>query len=215
MSSAARLQLSRGGARIDRDPAAIASARREFDTTHVLKLPAFIDAALLADVQDHIAGGTFHTKVHHASGVEMCMEPNAAVWLLRFLIVSDEVLRAVEAFTGTPALTSFYGRVYRFEPGTDHRHDWHDDIGDGRELGFSLNVSAAPFEGGALQLRERDPERITATVFNTGPGDAVIFRLGPNVEHQVQGITGSVARTSFAGWFRSGPDAPPMPRAGG
>ena len=213
MSRAARIQLTRSGSCIDSDPARIAAARQEFDATHVLKLPAFIDAALLAEVQQHIASGTFHSKVHKASGVEMCMEPNAAVWLLRFLILSADVMRSVEALTGTGDLTSFFGRVYRLDPGTDQRHDWHDDLEDGRRLGFSLNVSTGRFEGGALQLRERDPERITATVFNTVPGDAVIFRLHSNVQHQVHPITGSVARTVFAGWLRGGPDAPMLPSA--
>lgn len=207
MSSAARIQLARDGAAIDSDPAAIAAARAQFDATHVLKLPAFIDAPLLADAQQHIAAGTFHSKVHEASGVEMCMEPNASVWLLRFLIVSADVLRFVEAITGTRELTSFFGRVYRLDPGTDQRHDWHDDLEDGRQLGFSLNLSTGPFEGGALQLRERDPEKITATVYNTTPGDAVIFRLHSNVQHRVHPITGTVPRTVFAGWFRSGVDA--------
>jgi hypothetical protein len=212
MSHAARIQLARTGATIDRDPAALAAARREFDTTHALRFPAFIDAALLAEVQAQVAAGVFHTKVHKSSGVESCMAPNAAVWLLRFLIVSDDVLRAVETITGVDDLRSFFGRVYRFDPGTDHHHDWHDDLGDGRALGFSLNLSPVAFAGGALQLRERDPERITATIFNTTPGDAVLFRLANNVEHQVQRITGTVPRTTFAGWFRGGPDAPAMPR---
>ncbi len=212
MSSAAKIQLTRRGTHIDRDPESIAAARQEFDATHVLRLPAFVDAALLAEVQTHIASGTFHSKIHKASGVEMCMEPNAAVWLLRFLMISADVLEMVQALTGTEDLTSFFGRVYRLEPGTDQRHDWHDDLEDGRRLGFSLNVSTDRFEGGALQLRERDPERITATVFNTTPGDAVIFRLHANVQHQVQPITGTVARTVFAGWFRGGPEAPVMPR---
>lgn len=206
MSPAASIQLTRNGTTIDRDPAPIAALRTEFDATHVVKLPAFVDAPLLAEVQRHVAAGTFHSKIHKASGVEMCMEPNAAVWLLRFLIVSADVLRAVETITGAGNLTSFFGRVYRLDPGTDHRHDWHDDREDGRQLGFSLNVSTDRFEGGALQLRERDPERVTATVFNTTPGDAVIFRLHENVQHQVHPITGSVPRTVFAGWFRSGTD---------
>jgi hypothetical protein len=208
MSPAARIQLSRNGSHFDRDPAAIAAAKHEFDATHVLKLPAFIDAALLAEVQKQVAVGTFHSKVHKASGVEMCMEPNAAVWLLRFLLVSGDVFRAIEAMTGASDLTSFFGRVYRLDPGTDQRHDWHDDLEDGRQLGFSLNISMEPFDGGALQLRERNPERITATIYNNMPGDAVIFRLHENVQHQVHPITGTTPRTVFAGWFRSGADLP-------
>ncbi len=212
MSSAGSIRLSRNEKYVQRDPDAITAIRRVFDATHVLKLPAFIDAPLLAEVQKHVAAGTFHAKVHKASGVEMCMEPNAAVWLLRFLLVSPDVFRAIEALTGTSDLTSFFGRVYRLDPDTDQRHDWHDDVEDGRQLGFSLNISTDHFEGGALQLRERSPERITATVYNTVPGDAVIFRLHENVQHQVHPITGTVARTVFAGWFRSGPEAPVMPK---
>ncbi len=210
MSRAVRIQLSRTGTIIDRDPATIAAAKDEFDATHVLKLPGFVDAALLAELQRHIEAGAFRARKHLASGVEMCMEDNAAVWLLGFLIASADVLAAVEALTGARGLKSLYGRVYRLEAGTDQQHDWHDDLDVHRSLGFSLNVSDGQFEGGALQLRERDPERITATVYNTTPGDAVIFRLHPNVQHRVHPITGTVARTALAGWLRSGDDLPTL-----
>jgi hypothetical protein len=204
--------LSRGGARLP-DGSTIAEARAEFDRTHVLTLPGFLDAPLLAEVRAHVADGEFQTKVHHHSGVELCMTPNAAVWLLRFLIVSPAVLGAVAAMTGAADVRSFFGRVYRFIPGTDHRHDWHDDLGDGRLLGFSVNLGDVPFEGGALELRERDTGRVTATVRNVGAGDAVAFRISPRVEHRVQGVTGDTPRTAFAGWFRGGDEIARMPEA--
>jgi hypothetical protein len=210
MSRDVRIQLSRTGTIINRDPAVIAAAKAEFDATHVLKLPAFVDAALLAELQRHIETGTFQVREHKASGTEMCMVDNAAVWLLGFLIASADVLAAIEALTGMQGLKSLYGRVYRLEAGTDQQHDWHNDIEEHRRLGFSLNVSNGVFEGGGLQLRELEPERITATVFNTTPGDAVIFRLHRNVQHRVHPITGTVARTALAGWLRSGDDLPTL-----
>lgn len=210
MSRDVRIQLSRSGTTINRDPASVAEARNEFETTHVLKLPSFVDAALLAELQRHIETGTFRIREHKASGSEMCMDDNAAVWLMGFLVASADVLAAIEALTGAVGLKSLYGRVYRLEPGTEQQHHWHDDIAEDRRLGFSLNVSAGIFEGGALQLRERDTERVTATVFNTTPGDAVIFRLHSNVQHRVHPITGTVARTALAGWLRSGANLPTL-----
>jgi hypothetical protein len=214
MSYDGRLQLARGGARLPEKPDVIAGARAEFDCTNALTLPGFLDPPLLAEVRAHVAAGEFQTKVHHHSGVELCMAPNAAVWLLRFLIVSPEVLGAIAAMTGLDDVRSFFGRVYRFMPGTDHRHDWHDDLGDGRLLGFSVNLGDAPFDGGALELRDRDSGRSTATIRNVGAGDAVAFRIAAGVEHRVHGVTGDTPRTAFAGWFRGGDDIARMPEAG-
>jgi hypothetical protein len=40
-------------------------------------------------------------------------------------------------------------------------------------------------------------------VHNTALGDAIVFRLSDRLVHRVSDVTGPVAKTSFAGWFRS------------
>lgn len=196
------IAIAREGAEIASDPAALAQARDQFARTSVLVLRGFLAPPLLAWTQTLVHAGAFRHKVHPASGEEDCMEHNEAIWLLRFLVGSHEVLRAVEALTDHRPLTKAQLRVYRFAPGTGHHHDWHDDIGEGRRLGLSVNLSESLFEGGNLQLRDRDSLRPLADVRNTGAGDAVIFRLGRDVQHQVLPVTGGAPRVALAGWFR-------------
>jgi hypothetical protein len=194
--------VARDGSTISTDPVRLAAARQQFLDTSVLVLRGFLAPPLLAWTRDRVDEGTFRHKLHPASGEEDCMVNNEAIWLLRFLIGAHDVLRAVEDLTGHTPLRMAQVRVYRFEPGSGHHHDWHDDIGEGRRLGLSVNLSTAMFEGGRLQLRERESQRLLADVSNTGAGDAVIFRLGRDVQHQVLPVTGTAPRVALAGWFR-------------
>lgn len=196
------ISLGKSVSVIGADPAAVARVKQQFASTHAVVLREFLEPSLLAELREKVARGEFRLKVHDASGDEECMVNNDAIWLLRFLLGASAVLRAVEDLTGTTGLTQCQVRVYRFAPDTGQRHDWHDDIGEERRLGLSINLSETMFEGGNLQLRERATERVTANVRNTGAGDAAIFRLDRSLQHQVLPVTGAHPRVVVAGWFR-------------
>lgn len=201
------LTVSRESTSIGANPDAVERARRQFATAHAIVLKEFLAPALLDWVRERVAQAQFRLKVHPASGDEECMYDNDAIWLLRFLLSDARVLRAVESLTGVDGLTKCQVRVYRFVPDSGQRHDWHDDVGEGRRLGLSINLSEAMFEGGNLQVRERESGRTTADIRNTGAGDAAIFMLGTRLQHQVLPVTGAQGRVVVAGWFRSESDA--------
>lgn len=69
---------------------------------------------------------------------------------------------------------------------------------------MSINLGL-PFEGGVLQIARTDADELLAEVANTGPGDAVLFRIAPWLRHRVGSVTGDFSRTAYAGWFRSAP----------
>jgi hypothetical protein len=184
------------------DEAVIAAMRAEFEDAGSLVLQQVLDARVLSLVQTQVAQGAFSTKVHSDSGVEQCMAGNSGVDVLRYLLSAPAVLRFIEAVTGERPLAGCQVRVYRLTPGTDERHDWHDDLCDGRRVGLSLNLGAEPFEGGTLQLREYPSLRPLSSVRNTGPGDLAVFRLRADTQHQVLPVVGAHARTVLAGWFR-------------
>ena len=69
---------------------------------------------------------------------------------------------------------------------------------------MSLNLSEAPYDGGVLQLRERDQAVCISEAQNLGLGDALVFRLARDLVHQVTDVTGPTAKTAFAGWFKAG-----------
>ena len=194
--------LSREQTRITTDARVLAEARGRFAKTSAVVLRGFLAPTLLQQVQEQVRRGEFSEFVHPASGVEDVMEHRDVIWLLRFLIGTGDVLRAVESITGVRALRKCQLRVYRFLPNTGHRHDWHDDYSDGRRLGLSVNLSEDYFDGGNLQIRHRDAETLLNDVRNTGPGDAVIFGLGDDLEHQVIPVVGAAPRVALAGWFR-------------
>lgn len=196
--------------RVDRasthvDLAGAAAARSHFDRHHWLKLPQFLDPAMIARVQRELARARFvevrHIRVEPPS-IDVCMEPNALSAMLELLCNDPVVLRAVESLTGCSPLLRFDGFVYRLAPGTGHHHNWHNDVLQGRRVAMSINLDSAPFEGGMLMIRQRDTGRIVEEIENKGAGDAVLFRIDPAYQHRATAVTQGV-KTAFAGWFRS------------
>lgn len=193
--------VAREQTRITTDARVLAEARDRFTRTAAVVLKGFLAPPLLEWVQAQVRLGDFSTNVHPNSGVEEVMAHRDVVWLMRFLLGARDVLAAVEQITGAPPLSSSIVRVYRFLPNTGHHHDWHDDFSDGRRLGLSVNLSESYFEGGNLQLRRSGSTALLNDIRNTGPGDAVIFGLGDDLEHQVLPVVGAAPRVALAGWF--------------
>jgi hypothetical protein len=132
------------------------------------------------------------------------MDPNAALGLL-YLIANDRRLfEAIERITGCSAIGAFIGRVYLMRAGAGHYDRWHSDIDGARLIGMSVNLTEGEFRGGEFELRQADG--IAWRLANTGPGDAILFRIADGLQHRVAGIEGDVARIAFAGWFQSGAD---------
>jgi 2-oxoglutarate-Fe(II)-dependent oxygenase superfamily protein len=182
--------------------------RSQFERQHYLRLPGFLQPEILDLIQGYVDRGEFFERVHNGIGSnrELCMEGNAAFGAL-LLCVNDETLfQVIQAVTQCPPVRCFEGRVYRVRAGRWHHDSWHSDLGDDRLIGMSINLGKAPYAGGVLQIRERDSIQIVAEIPNTTPGDAVIFRLSDRLQHRITEIEGEVAKTAFAGWFKSQPD---------
>ena len=197
------LQVDRSATHFE--PPRAADARAHFDRHHWVRLPHFLDGSMLVQVQRALARARFvevrHTGVTPPS-IDVCMEPNPLSAMLELLCNDAVVLRAVEALTGCGPLVRFNGFVYRLLPGTGHHHNWHNDMLQGRRVAMSINLEADPYEGGVLMIRERESERVVASVENTGAGDAVLFRIDSALQHRATAVTRGV-KTAFAGWFRS------------
>ena len=182
-----------------------ARLREVFRRRHCLVIPRFLDPALAEEIAIRVEQSSFHRREHAGIGVEACMDVNATLaWLL--LLVNDvRVLEIVRSITGCGPIGNFDGRVYRLEPSTDHHDSWHNDLGEGRLVAMSINLGRRPYEGGALEIRDRRSGE-TATAKSPHAGDALLFELGEHLDHRVLPVTGNYARTVFAGWFKAGPD---------
>ena len=181
--------------------------RAEFEATNCARLRNFLEPGLLHYMQERISRACFYERNDNDIAAELCMGDDVSFGVLYLLTNNSTLFSAIRKITGCGEIGSVRGRIYRFMPGPSHHDSWHDDRGDNaRMIGISINLSDGPFSGGLLQIRERESLRITAEVSNTGPGDAVIFRLGGDIEHRVTCVEGHIPRTAFAGWFQSQPD---------
>jgi hypothetical protein len=185
----------------------LATLRESFARRSHVRLPAFLDEPTLALIRAELRGASFYELVHKDIGpnLELCMHPNRALGLLTFLMNRDVLFRLVEAIAGCPPIASFSGRVYRLVPGSGHLDDWHDDVVFQRLVALTINLSEQVYTGGILEIRRRGASTTVERVPNVGPGDAILFRLGPDFEHRVSPMQGTLAKTAFAGWFHSGP----------
>ena len=199
------LQLTWRGATA-RDEDAVRAAAGMFRQCHCARLPSLLDPALLTSLQDQIDRGAFFTKRHGTAATELCLEPDAAVALLHFLVNDPALYRLVEDVTGCGTVRCFFGRVYRHVPGTDHHHAWHSDVTHNRVIGMSINLGRDAYEGGIFEIRERDEPSTVAAIANIVPGDTILFRLSEALEHRVTTLHGTASKTAFAGWFRREPD---------
>ena len=182
--------------------------RESFDTVHAVHLPGFVSADLLADVQRAIRSAAFYDRSHGNDGDigrEECMADNTVLAMLVLLANDSRLLALVRSITGCPRIGVFDGRVYRMR-NVGHFDNWHSDTGVDRLIGMSVNLSEAVYDGGAFELRLFDSDDVLWRITNTGPGDAVLFRIADNLVHRVTTVRGENARTAFAGWFQSRPD---------
>lgn len=183
----------------------LAPLREAFVRDHVVRLPGLLGDDLLTLAEQHIATGTFALREDAGIAVELCLQPNRALDLLLFVMNAPQLWDALRELTGITAPAAFGGRVYRFDPAVAHHDSWHDDnAGGARLVGISVNLGRVPFRGGEFQIRPKaEPERITA-IANTGAGDAIVFRIAPELQHRVLPVEGDVPKTALAGWFSTG-----------
>lgn len=181
-----------------------AELREQFSTRHYVRFPQLIAPPLLTHIQTQLRNGNWVPKSHDGIKEEIVSVDAVALHLLALLTNREPFLRMIERITGCPALTLFYGRVYRMLPGGVHYDSWHDDLceEEGRVVAMSINLGEAPYSGGVFRMRDRATQAVLAEVPNTIPGDATVFHISPALQHMVTSVEGDVPKTAYAGWFR-------------
>lgn len=182
---------------------------RRFDADRCLRLPALIGGNLLATVRRRLAHARFTTRIADRvfpPAVDLKLQDDDLHGLLHFVLNDRAVVDFVRDVASAPDATGFVGAVYRIEPGMGHHDAWHSDLDGNRLVGLTVNLSDGPFEGGELEMRDRESRRRLWRIANTGPGDGLLFALGPDLQHCIRPMSGSVAKTALAGWFCRDPD---------
>jgi len=170
-------------------------------------LPRFLDAPLLAHLQARVARAAWRDLVHDVGelATELALLDDRVPGILALLVQDPALVAFVQRITGCDAIGSFIGRVYRMDAGAGHHDVWHGDDDDNRMVALSVNLSPRVYDGGVLELRERGSLRLLQRVANTGPGDAILFRIDHALEHRVTDVAGAASKIAYAGWFQREP----------
>lgn len=183
----------------------LACLQASFRDHHHLRLPGLLAPPLLAKLQSQLRVASFVPKAHEGIGHELACWDSPASDTLLFLFNDPRLFELVTAITGIGPIGCFVGRIYRMEPGGAHHESWHSDVSHHRLIACSLNLSEEVYTGGTLILREGGRPETEQRLPNTTPGDAVMFRLSPDLEHYIEDVEPGPPKTAWAGWFRSEP----------
>jgi hypothetical protein len=200
------IQLTRKGVVFCGTQEDLDSLRKQYLRDNYVILPRLYTPELLEEIVQRVEAALFLPRDHDGIGLEFCMADRTTTAFLTFFPNNPAFLRLIEQITGHPQIGEFTGRVYRMTASDGHYDHWHNDTSHDRAATMSVNLSRKTFGGGALQMKRRDSDEILHEIRNTGFGDALLFRISADLVHRVQGVTGDIPKTAFAGWFVEGED---------
>jgi hypothetical protein len=200
------IQLTNGGTVVSAPAHHLERLRAEFEERHCILLPGFMEPGLLKSIQRGLDRSEFFEMIHERIGVELCLKPGTISAALEFLTNSQLLFKLIRRITGCGPIGCFSGRVYRMVSSSRHYASWHSDVADTRMIAMTINLSTDFYQGGVLQIRHHESKLILHEVANVGFGDAILFRVSPDLRHRISPVEGSAAKTAYAGWFQSEPD---------
>jgi 2OG-Fe(II) oxygenase superfamily len=152
---------------------------------------------------------TFEPRDLGQLGIQIRCADVTAETAVTLALNRSPLLRLLERVTERSPIRSIVGHIARLAPNTDHQLTWHDDQNaPDRLLGLSVHLGRDAYEGGVFQLRTKQDRRLLWEIANTDRGDMIAFTIAPALEHRVTPVTGTVARTVFAGWAMTSPLSP-------
>jgi len=180
-----------------------------FKNTHSLVIPDFLCSSLQELINTYLSQAEFIVSSHLGTENNLIAKEYAlpresiANNLLSFYLNKPEVLETVKKITQCENITSFIGRIYKFEEDENSFDSWHNDINKKKDrlVGISLNLSNSPYTGGEFIIRNKDTHKIFRKVKHDNWGGVHFFRIHPDLEHKVDKVTGINPRIAYAGWF--------------
>lgn len=186
----------------------ILDLQQAFIEKRCIIIPRLIEEKLLEKILHGIAKGEFFENNHdqQKNGLhtleDTLKSKNIAAHLIHFILNNKELFKIIEQITGCREIKGFKGRIYKLEPGGEHKLDWHEDTFDPvRVLAISINLGSLPYEGGVFQIKYKNSDVILKEVPCGNLGDAHIFDISDNLLHRVTATTGKIPRVAAAGWF--------------
>jgi hypothetical protein len=199
------ITLTKRGPEITANHRVIEDLRTQFSTRSFVYLRQLIAPDLLELLSTNIESSSFQRLEHKRVGAELGTPDLKTGAVIGVLFNNAKLFEFVRTITDCGSIGSFIGRVYRYLPDEDHYDAWHDDMIAHRLVALSINIGKQAYEGGFLELRDKNGTAAIETIPNTGFGDAILFRLAAHLEHRRTAVRGHVAKTAIAGWFCSEP----------
>ena len=202
------VQIGRNKVLVSYSSDRLVKAKEQFRQRNWIKLKDLIEIGLLKKILKKLDYEEFYEFFHDDIGenCELRLKEGLVNSSFDFLLNNRELFSIIEEITECLPIDRFVARVYRFEPFSQNFDQWHDDDSQDRLLALTLNLSEAAYKGGNLELRKKHSPEDVQKIFNLNLGDAILFRIGPDMEHRVTGVMGDQAKTAYAGWFCARPD---------
>lgn len=199
------IQLDETRAVFKATPAELERAKEQFRRCHAVRLPGFLAPGFLAKILSQLKEATFAPKAHDGIGHELVCWDSPATDTLLFVHNDPHLFRLITELSGVGPIGCFLGRIYRMTAESAHHEAWHSDVGAFRLMALSINISDEPYQGGTTILREQGRPETEQRLDNPTPGDAILFRIDPTLEHAITDVEPGPPKTAWAGWFRSEP----------
>lgn len=200
------IRLHRHGISGSLNAAERARLKKRFDTDHALSLRGFMAAPLLATIQEKLRKVEFRDRPSFG-GKDVRQNPTDPATSVFFwmLLTDPRLFKWVEDLTGLGPITSLTGNVYRTIPGMPHRLDWHQDLEEGERIAaMTFNLSPRPVRGGLLEMRMKADRKPVAKLAYARAGDAILFRVRPDIEHRSTKLEGDAPKLVYVCWFQRG-----------
>lgn len=185
--------------------------KTEYQNTHCVFLPSFIEQTALNNLIDRLEQTEFYTKSekdeHTGEFGKVLYMPsdNPVPFMFHMLMNDRELFKHLEEITGCNHIGNFTGRIHRSEGGEQHQIEWHGDNSDTRLLAMTINLGRTRYTGAKFQIRKKGEREVIREFGQTEPGDAFIFQIHPNLQHRLS-LVETGTRTVGVGWFRAEPD---------
>lgn len=184
----------------------IESLRAIYEREHVCVIPQLIEARFHPIIESFF-NSVLMTEIIYEHPESIGRErrfANPKMTIFFDSIFKDPgFLKIMSELTGQ-TLIDYIARPFEILPGEEFQ--WHGDASSHiRSVGFSLNLSPEPYEGGEFEIRPKADHARTTTI-RTMYLDLHVFKVD-NVfyEHRVRMVKGTIPRRSFSGWFSRQP----------
>lgn len=198
MEHALWFEVAQAATRILRDPAEVAGL---FARQRAVVCRNALNPDLLARLVRVSASVKMVSDPVEHLGHRWIEQPSIVGAAIELAINRPVLIDWLAGVAGRSRLGKAEGRLVETRPGGVDGLIWHDDQIPGAQLGITVHLRDAGYDGGAFELREKASRTALFHHAEARAGDVVIFDVSPQFEHRVTPIASGTPRLVYTGWF--------------